>query len=347
MARNVAIDQLRGGLIALVIVGHIVLGSVHDNIIRYAIYAFHMPLFIVLTGYLINTPLLLRQSMSATLSRYWQRVLKPFVVAFIFFTSVLAFHAWQENRLDSGWLVFSFVSPYYHLWFVPTLVIWVVGLAIILKTKMPLWFALFVSVAFSLLWGSVASDELPKLVALLQSKKVVYFFSFFLLGVKLRQLQAEGRLQALGRYMPVLILVCGSTALVYMLGMGAVKTPIKAIAWYALNVSLFLIALNWIYKVGSVSHADVVQKSQPVVSFAQSAAQQFEMMGRLSLPIYLWHVLPLFLLKGFDVHETHTLIYYLTGSVLCIAVVWLVGHFENKWASVDRWVYGVPTITTK
>ncbi|HAU68989.1 MAG TPA: hypothetical protein DCW52_11410, partial [Gammaproteobacteria bacterium] len=66
MARNVAIDQLRGGLIALVIVGHIVLGSVHDNIIRYAIYAFHMPLFIVLTGYLINTPLLLRQSMSAT-----------------------------------------------------------------------------------------------------------------------------------------------------------------------------------------------------------------------------------------------------------------------------------------
>ena len=32
MARNVAIDQLRGGLIALVIVGHIVLGSVHDNL---------------------------------------------------------------------------------------------------------------------------------------------------------------------------------------------------------------------------------------------------------------------------------------------------------------------------
>ena len=347
MARNVAIDQLRGGLIALVIVGHIVLGSVHDNLVRYAIYAFHMPLFIVLTGYLINTPLLIAQSMGATLSRYWQRVLKPFVVAFIFFTGVLALHAWQENRLDSGWLVFSFVSPYYHLWFVPTLVIWVVGLAIILKTKMPLWFALFVSVAFSLLWASVASDELPKLAALLQSKKVVYFFSFFLLGVKLRQWQAEGRLRALGRYMPVLILLCGSTALVYMLGMGAVKTPIKAVAWYALNVSLFLIALNWIHTAGSVRGSEVVKKSEPVVSFTGRAAQQFEMMGRLSLPIYLWHVLPLFLLKGFDIHQTHTLIYYLTGIVLCIVVVWLVSRYENRWSSVDRWVYGTPAIMKK
>ena len=344
MARNVAIDQLRGGLIALVIVGHIVLGSVHDNLVRYAIYAFHMPLFIVLTGYLINTPLLLRQSMSATLSRYWQRVLKPFVVAFIFFTGVLALHAWQENRLDGGWLVFSLVSPYYHLWFVPTLVMWVVGLAVILKTKIPLWFALVVSVAFSLLWASVAPEQLPKLIALLQSKKVVYFFSFFLLGVALRQWQAEGRLQALGRYLPVLILVCGSAALVYMLGIGAVKTPIKAITWYVFNVSLFLIALNWIHIAAPVRSIDVVQKSQPVVSFAQSAAQQFEMMGRLSLPIYLWHVLPLFLLKGFDIHQTHTFIYYLTGIVLCVAVVWLVGRYENRWSSVDRWVYGTPAV---
>ena len=47
MERNPRIDLLRGWLMVLVITGHIVLGSVHENLIRYVIYAFHMPLFIV------------------------------------------------------------------------------------------------------------------------------------------------------------------------------------------------------------------------------------------------------------------------------------------------------------
>jgi peptidoglycan/LPS O-acetylase OafA/YrhL len=54
LTRNDSIDILRGWLIVFVIIGHLVLGSVHDNVIRYSIYAFHMPLFIGLSGYLIN-----------------------------------------------------------------------------------------------------------------------------------------------------------------------------------------------------------------------------------------------------------------------------------------------------
>jgi peptidoglycan/LPS O-acetylase OafA/YrhL len=70
------------------------------------------------------------------------------------------------------------------------------------------------------------------------------------------------------------------------------------------------------------------------------------MMGRLSLPIYLWHVLPLFLLKGFDVHQSQPALYYLLSMVACGSTVWLVKHGEHKWRVTDRWFYGVPTSPT-
>jgi len=52
-ARSDGVGFLRGCLILLVIIGHIVLGTIHDNWIRYTIYAFHMSLFL-LTGFGIH-----------------------------------------------------------------------------------------------------------------------------------------------------------------------------------------------------------------------------------------------------------------------------------------------------
>lgn len=331
----------------LVILGHIVLGSVHENLIRYAIYAFHMPLFIALSGYLINTPSLQRQTFGATMQRYWHRMLKPFVLAFAVFTGVLAVHAWQESRLDSVWLVSSLLTPYYHLWFVPTLVIWVVGLAIILKLRIPLWFALIFSVLSSVLWASIGADQLPKLIALLNSKKVVYFFSFFLFGVMLRAWQESGHLSKLNRPPTFLIALVALTAIVYMQGLGAIKTPVKAFAWYGLNVALFLLSLVWINLSKTVIPEVGLVPCEPRKMVVWSrVAQQLETLGRLSLPIYLWHVLPLFLLFGFGIHETHTLIYYTLSSVSCLIIVWMVSRYEQKWRFADRWFYGNPSGST-
>jgi acyltransferase len=82
--RYASIDSLRGWLILLVMIGHLVLGSVHENVIRYSIYAFHMPLFIGLTGYLLNPDSLRKNSFFAALMRYWWRVLLPFAFAYVF-----------------------------------------------------------------------------------------------------------------------------------------------------------------------------------------------------------------------------------------------------------------------
>lgn len=48
------IDITKGVLILLVIAGHLIQGPVSDSLARYIIYSFHMPLFIAVSGYLIN-----------------------------------------------------------------------------------------------------------------------------------------------------------------------------------------------------------------------------------------------------------------------------------------------------
>ncbi len=350
MARNTKIDQTRGALIALVIIGHIVLGSVHEQVVRYAIYAFHMPLFIALSGYLINTPTLQAQGFAVTLKRYWQRALKPFALAFAFFTGVLALHAWQEGRLDGLWFANALLTPYYHLWFVPTLVIWVIGLAIILKVRIPLWFTLLGSVAVSLLWASSNLEWLPKVLAVLVSKKVVYFFSFFVLGVWLRRLHNQAKLTDLGRFKLIMWLIVMIAFAAYWQGIGPAHTPLKAISWYSLNTALFGLCLSWITTwtptVSSVIKTPTVSGTKSAQFGARhSMAQLLEMMGRLSLPIYLWHVLPMFLLKGFDLHESHTVWYYLISIVACLGLVYAVRAGENRSAWADAWFYGVPNST--
>ena len=57
MARDNRIDSLKGLLIILVILGHVITTIDNVNIVNHAvmgfIYIFHMPLFILISGYLI------------------------------------------------------------------------------------------------------------------------------------------------------------------------------------------------------------------------------------------------------------------------------------------------------
>lgn len=43
--RNRSVDAVKGILIFLVVIGHVLLGTLDENIIRYTIYSFHMPAF--------------------------------------------------------------------------------------------------------------------------------------------------------------------------------------------------------------------------------------------------------------------------------------------------------------
>jgi len=317
------IDKLRGCLIILVIVGHIVLGSVHDNFIRYSIYAFHMPLFIGLSGYLINAESLRNASFINALMRYWWRVILPFGFAFAFYTGILLFHAYEEGRLTTKLLLSYIHTPYYHLWFIPTLVLWVMGFAAFLKLKIPILTVLIAFLLVSLVWAGVPKPELAAFVAPLLSKKVIYFFSFFLFGAWLRTKSSAAfrRLFTSFRVLPIaLALLC---AVPYLLNIGPEKSWLKAVSWLLLNLSLITLLI------------------QASITGKQSKPSIVSEIGRNSLPIYLWHMLPMFLLKGWDIHQSHVLIYYAVAVVSTLLITLVILRLEGKSKLSDRCLFGV------
>ena len=318
--RNQAFDSVRGWLIVSVIVGHIVLGSIHNQVLRYAIYAVHMPLFIALTGYLINTNKLFESSFQQTAVRYWSRLVIPFIPAFVFFTGVLIVHAAIEGRLSPALSVAYLIKPYYHLWFVPTLLLWVIGLVVLLKTRIPLLVVCVLSAPLAVAWSGLEMSFIP---TVLLSKKVFFYAYFFFLGVVCRSCLDNWRtlVQRMRIAIVVLVVVC---AVFYMLYCGKPSTSLSALAWFTLNTCLVFLLLDWI-----------------LTSSESRQPKMLTLMGRHSLPIYLWHVLPMFLLKGFGVHHSAPWLYYLISISFCIGLVFAVAKFENRSRFLDRWFYGL------
>jgi len=316
----------------LVIVGHVVLGSVHENIVRYIIYAFHMPLFIGLSGYLINAVKLKGISLSSLFSRYWRRALLPFALAFCFYTGVLLLHAFQEDRISQALIISYLLTPYYHLWFVPSLVIWVVALWVMRKLQLSTRWLALIFLVITASWATFYPENVPILgsfLTLLLSKKVVYFFAFFLFGVWLKTPESRKLISLVNSFniLPAaLVMLC---AVIYMVNIGPDKELVKGLAWLLMNLCLLVIAVAWIQR----ENKQKQKKSSGIRNHLIS-------MGRNSLPIYLWHMLPMFLLKGFDIHERNTTAYYLVSAVSVTLIVLILIRLENKSSISNRLFYG-------
>lgn len=110
--RLYGIDYVKGCLIILVFVGHIITGKVEEVFPRYAIYSFHMPLFIGISGFLLNIEKL-DMRISNLLPKYWKRLLLPWVIAVMFF--FFDIHLNKGMVMNAKEFVCAFAHPYYHL----------------------------------------------------------------------------------------------------------------------------------------------------------------------------------------------------------------------------------------
>lgn len=115
--RNRSVDAVKGILIFLVVIGHVLLGTLDENIIRYTIYSFHMPAFFFVSGYLLDMERLAGQGYWSVLSKYWKRMLAEWSVAWLVYTAYVLRH----GNFDWMDVVQNLYAPFYHLWFVPAL----------------------------------------------------------------------------------------------------------------------------------------------------------------------------------------------------------------------------------
>ncbi|WP_017570709.1 acyltransferase family protein [Nocardiopsis halotolerans] len=168
--RDARLDNAKFILIALVVVGH-ALGSLRDygpaSTLYYWIYFFHMPAFIMISGYL-------SRSFDASSKRVEKLVLSLLVPYLIFWTIHQGIYFVGRGGPPE---TLSILQPTYALWFLVALFLWRLSVPVWKRLRWPVLIAVGISV-----FGATAS-----LGETLSLGRVVSFLPFFVLGLCLRR----------------------------------------------------------------------------------------------------------------------------------------------------------------
>lgn len=266
--RDAHIDGLKGLLILLVVAGHVFVERVDQNALKWVLYGFHMPVFLGLSGYLLNVEKLHRQTVRQVVAGYL-RILVPWVLASLVYA--VATHR-IHGPLDVIGLI---VAPYFHLWYVPAVLV-MIGLVYVIRIPPSWWGAL--SMPMILVGGILAGVghhqpllELTPLHDLLRAallQKLLSLGGFFFLGVGVRARRREASAwQGLAALALGAIGLCG-WAIFY-----AVPNPAAEVILFAAFNAGLVIAL-------------------PAARLASLLALPLlAIVGRYSLYFYLWHPL--------------------------------------------------------
>ena len=176
MARDLRIDSLKGFLIILVLLGHVITAVDNVNVINHAvmglIYVFHMPLFILISGYVTKNPA------EQTPRQIWSRVGNIFITLVIFHLLSVLRRYFQDDTYNP--IIFSF--PYGVLWYLMCLIYWRIMLY-----YTPKWLLnrpvlnLAIALLISILCG------LSHLYNFFAIQRGLNFYFFFLLGYYFKQ----------------------------------------------------------------------------------------------------------------------------------------------------------------
>lgn len=113
--RNNSIDFIKGFLMLLVIMGHWLQGNMNETLIRHFIYFFHMPLFFLISGFLIDYEKMKNRKVIYLFKRYFQ-LGAPWLITSVIFLIIRNFsHIGDISYKD---IIKIFYSPYYHLWYI-------------------------------------------------------------------------------------------------------------------------------------------------------------------------------------------------------------------------------------
>lgn len=176
MARDLRLDTIKGLLIILVVMGHVITGLDNVNVINHGvmglIYIFHMPLFILISGYLTKHPAQQRPI------EMWKSVGNIMLTLVVFhLLSAVKFY------VTHGIFIKPLVDfPFGILWYLFSLICWRIMLYYTPKRLLNqplLYFA--IAIVVSLLIG------LTHLGRFLSIQRTLNFYLFFLMGFYYRQ----------------------------------------------------------------------------------------------------------------------------------------------------------------
>lgn len=298
------LDSLKGFLVVLVITGHVITGSVSENLLKEIIYFFHMPLFLAVSGYFLKRKTLSLPALEIV--KKYNRILTPFLVAFVFYTAL-----WLVFKVGFSVesILYSFLYPYYHLWYIPAVILFVFYTRVLEESSGLVYVLLcLIFVGLTILFSGYSSDisDVEEL-KFLGDKRFYYFFTYFYMGYLISIGKININTYILSFFFVVGILIYSLSGSKFDVGLGE----------FIANSSLILIAIPVMSRVGGIGFLSKI--------------------GKNSLPIYLWHVLPFLALKHIGMELSH---YYIVSFVFFSVFIYLTIRLngKNKW--LNRYFYG-------
>lgn len=311
------IDLLKGILILLVIIGHILQGTFSENIWRYIIYTFHMPLFIGISGYLLNYTKIGQLNFTDLFKKYFFRVIFPWAIAVIVYLLADHYKGLSIKSIPSL-LGNAFLLPYYHLWFIAAFLSWILIAWLSKKIKLPLQYLLAISFFISV--GSYILQQYPVYKGMGTLSDICdvilytfrpFYLIFFVTGMYLRANSPKVNVPVFS----------GIIALLFAFNIYLFFHPILPL----------IIALYFVFNLFALCLLlELANKNRLPFN------KVLEWIGVNSLGIYLWHLLPILILKKV-INPQHKLIeFYLAAFIteaIFIVIIWQLSRIKllNKY----------------
>ena len=169
-------DNARWIAITLMVIGHAILKLISESDVSYAvylfIYAFHVPLFVGVSGYFAKS--------GAPGTRQLQRLLTDIVFPYLIFETIWTVVRWMLGH--RFWLDYSTAS--WTLWFLIALTLWRLTLPYLVLLRYPLLISVIIS---------VGAGYLPAIDSTFALSRTLGLLPFFVFGWHLRQWQITGR----------------------------------------------------------------------------------------------------------------------------------------------------------
>ena len=174
------LDGAKGLLVLMVVMTH----CLPKSTFLYFMYFFHMPLFMAISGFLVKISTF-KDGFSGYIQRMWSRLIIPWCIASLLF---LPFQLNENGIYEFEYT--SFLYPYYHLWYIPSLLIGAFLCYSVLRWHVSIWFLLIITAVFSIIWYNIYRDtnipikQLP--LYWLGDKRLFAYLFFFILGFSIR-----------------------------------------------------------------------------------------------------------------------------------------------------------------
>lgn len=301
----------------LVILGHIIPVSLDQSVTRSVIYSFHMPMFIFISGFLFPLNRIASDSIWSLIHRYRFRIIIPWAIAVVSY-AIISIQIYHSNQNPIIGIARHFVKPYYHLWFIPSLIFFMILTKFlyshVLNGRSRLWIVFGTSFVFYYTAHWVDIKTLPAYMEgwnVFQNTFRIQYWVFFVLGCFLKSNPKW-------------------------------LTPIKGMRWYYLVYLILAISEFYLNHVSLTIMvfftANFLLLFQVACDFNAYKGKGFGLlnwMGNESMGIYLWHVVSILFIKKWWGTEQIIMLYVwqFMGVLLTLLILklWTKSSFLHQY----------------